>query len=51
MRAFRLQAHHEHVAVAILEHLDGGIVEAAQLFGGDDLGGLTDRQTPVRHMG
>ena len=45
MRAFGLQAHDEHVAVAVVEYFDRRIVEPAQLFGGDDLSRLADRQS------
>src|SRR2546427_6832894 len=50
MRAFRLQAHDEHVAVAVVQHLDGCVVEAAELLGGDDLGRLANCHPTVRDV-
>jgi len=43
MRAFGFQADDEHVAVTVVKHFDGRVVEAAQLFGGDHLRRLADR--------
>src|ERR1700730_4953678 len=50
MRAFGLQAHHEHVAMAVMEDFDRRIVEPAQLFGGNDFGWLADRHAAAGHV-
>ena len=44
MSALGLQSDDEHVAVAVLQHLDWRIVEPAQAFGRDDFIRLTDRE-------
>ena len=50
MRAFRFETHDEHVAMAVVKHLDGSVVQAAQLLGGDDFGRLADRHAAMRHV-
>src|SRR2546430_13701131 len=50
MSALGLQSDDEHVAVAVLQHLDWRVVEPAQAFGCDDFVRLTDRESAVRNV-
>src|SRR2546426_5329362 len=50
MSALGLQSDDEHVAVAILQHLDRRVVEAAQAFGRDDFVRLSNREPAVRDV-
>src|SRR5207244_12837400 len=45
-----LESDNEHVAVAVLQHLDWRVVEPAQAFGRDDFVRLTDCETAVRNV-
>src|SRR2546430_15593242 len=50
MSALGLQSDDEHVAVAVLQHLDWRVVEPAQAFGRDNFVRLTDRKPAVRNV-
>src|SRR6059058_6703772 len=50
MGALGLQSDDEHVAVAVLQHLDRRVVEAAQALGGDDFLRFSNRESAMRDV-
>src|SRR5205823_5987283 len=50
MGALGLQSDYEHVAVAVLQHLDRRVVEAAQALGGDDFLRFSNRESAMRDV-